>query len=943
MDAFRMIESDRREGLTARRRRMFSRPADGPARAAVRRWLAAASLGVLCLPGVMLLPGCQSTGLFRSAHKEPATQADALFKELEQAKNARSSSQTRSPAGSPAATQEQMALGEQALSEHAQNPARLADARAHFEEVLRVDPGHAQAHHRLAVVADLAQDYPAAEQHYRQALAKDPGNPQLLHDVGYSYLLQGRPTEAIPYLQRSLQASPGFEMAARKLADAYVQTRQHQLADQTLRQILPEAQATAELDRLRRSHDPAAKPSLLSRVRQNLQDLRPETREPPDPTQQLLAELQTARQQGDQAKLDRQSQANRGPIPSGPYGQPGPSGQRGPYEAGGANAAPPDAYLANAIAQVDRESRPQPGTPIYLDPRASSGGAAAQNQMAGYAPAGGSPWPNAGMPVAGGNVPPAYNPAAGYGAPQSPVGPMAGGQVPVFAGANSPPTYPSGWPGGAPGPGNGPAATGPVITANGVAGNGPAANAAGGPGAVGQPGMPPVMGSPVQAAAYEQRPWTENGGTAGAPTGGPSFQYAEIVRGTERGTAQPWPTRHWRDQAAAVQAAQSAGPQGNGRPGTPQDMADRGAPGQGVASAMYSQYGESQFNGYQPAGTPPPGQALNQPTNPANNYVYIGERGVTATGGQWAAGNAVPTADPASAADDYKAAAALGMGVGPGPMFPVLRQAERAWPGTSSHWNGSQFPAPHRQLPTDRAPADLRMSASMPGPQQTSDAPLTPPPNNYGQQMPAPAQYWTSPQQYSTAPAGGWSTESAYQAQPPLSTPGANPLQSYDRLRAEYDARYNANIQQMYAPAQAANLPQPANSLPVVPATPPGDQLNNWYLPATGGTNANQSAAQTGGQDYGSGPVVPTAYPSAQYQQPASPTAPQVAPRSQGSTLPPAAYSQGVQVPQPYQPAGAGWPQVGGVPGQQPPAYPYANGSGAAAAGYPGPVIRPAQ
>ena len=135
---------------------------------------------------------------------------------------------------------------------------------------------------------------PAPNDTTRQALQRNPQDAQLLHDIGYSYLLQDKPTEAIPYLQRALTVVPGFEMANRKLADAYIQTGQKSLAEQTLRKILPVEDVQAELARLESTYDPAMKPSLFGRMRNNIRDLRPDEQGRDDPTRQLLADLERA-------------------------------------------------------------------------------------------------------------------------------------------------------------------------------------------------------------------------------------------------------------------------------------------------------------------------------------------------------------------------------------------------------------------------------------------------------------------------------------------------------------------------------------------------------------------------------------------------------------------------------------------------------------------------
>lgn len=96
--------------------------------------------------------------------------------------------------------------------------AKLEKARQIFEQVIALDAGNSAAHHGLAIVADLQQDWQAAESHYKQALQQRPQDPSLLNDIGYSYLLQNRTHEARQYLTQALQLSPQLERAHINLA-----------------------------------------------------------------------------------------------------------------------------------------------------------------------------------------------------------------------------------------------------------------------------------------------------------------------------------------------------------------------------------------------------------------------------------------------------------------------------------------------------------------------------------------------------------------------------------------------------------------------------------------------------------------------------------------------------------------------------------------------------
>ncbi len=135
---------------------------------------------------------------------------------------------------------------------------RPAQAAHFYERVLRDEPGHAIAHHRLAVIADQTQDYPAAERHYRAALLARPGDPTILNDLGYSYLLQGRLAESERVLRETISASGPTERAITNLALLYALTGDQDRALEVLAMTAPDrATAVRRLHRLvvRADHD----------------------------------------------------------------------------------------------------------------------------------------------------------------------------------------------------------------------------------------------------------------------------------------------------------------------------------------------------------------------------------------------------------------------------------------------------------------------------------------------------------------------------------------------------------------------------------------------------------------------------------------------------------------------------------------------------------------
>ncbi|MFV0445854.1 MAG: tetratricopeptide repeat protein [Planctomycetaceae bacterium] len=781
----------------------------------------------LCCGTAVSLTGCQSAKVFSQSKEDPqASFKEELALALQQDRKLPSGGPASAAATSPGAGNVSRLIqnGDQALSEHAQNPARLAEARNQFEEVLRIDPNNAVAHHRLAVIGDLAHNFGDAEKHYAQALRANPNDAQLLHDIGYSYMLQEKPGEAIPYLKRSLEVSPGFDMAARKLADAYVRTRQTELAQQTLSQVMPSAQVGAEIERLQAAHDPARKPSLFGRMR----DLRPEEAAPDSPTQQLMAELEHARVEAERARLDKQ-QAQVAQQQMAADGWP----QRPPVH---------DSQISQVMAAMDQQSRPPVGQPIYLDPgRPGATPYTDPRQLAAGPNAWGQPVPN----------------TTGYGpADNDPVsGPMAGGQVPSQAG---------------PGP------------------------------------------SAMQTASDSRAQYND-----------PGFQYAEVIRGTQRGSASPdaaylaqqqRPSAPWGVQGQPQPASATSGIDMVGGRYTPGSLSDRAQNSMGgaVESANYS------FNSpamAQPNGAYGPNGAYRLPSS---NDV--------------ATGLARPSTAPgAPATDDYQAAAALGMGVGPGQMFPVIRRADVSSPGAGSVWNGTQLPQAGRQLPTDRPISDLSKPFNQPGQPSGMNGAMVTGPNSLGQQMPSGGQYYTAPNQFAGGPNNAppqtpqqqW-TASAFQMQP--GSPGTNyGLQGYDQMRTQADSQRNAVIQQVQGQYPSSMMSTPSYGLPVERPDQGASQMNSWYDRSINAP-ANQRTV-----------VTPQAYPSSpQPVQPANaPLNPQIAPQtnftSPASQLPPPQYGQNIVVPPVY--SGSSPTNWQTTPSGSPTA-----GSGG---GYTGPMIIP--
>lgn len=141
--------------------------------------------------------------------------------------------------------------GQQAIREAGpDNPAGLQKARQLFQQAIGMDATNADAHHGIAIAADLQKDWMAAEQHYKQALSGDPSNPNLLNDLGYSYLLQNRYHESLQYLNQAIQISPKHKRAHLNLALLSLRRGDANGARQTLAKIFSQQDIGSNLARL---------------------------------------------------------------------------------------------------------------------------------------------------------------------------------------------------------------------------------------------------------------------------------------------------------------------------------------------------------------------------------------------------------------------------------------------------------------------------------------------------------------------------------------------------------------------------------------------------------------------------------------------------------------------------------------------------------------------
>ena len=105
-----------------------------------------------------------------------------------------------------------------ALARSLEGQGDLAGAQAAYQEVIRLTPKSAEAHHRLAIVYDRQGKHEKAEQMYQAALKLQPGNAEIFSDIGYSQYAQRRWAEAERSLRQAIAINGDHNRAHNNLA-----------------------------------------------------------------------------------------------------------------------------------------------------------------------------------------------------------------------------------------------------------------------------------------------------------------------------------------------------------------------------------------------------------------------------------------------------------------------------------------------------------------------------------------------------------------------------------------------------------------------------------------------------------------------------------------------------------------------------------------------------
>lgn len=124
-----------------------------------------------------------------------------------------------------------LALATFERNEDYKNPRTLWESSLAFSDL------NARAHTNLGAILIAEGETTSAVTHLRRAVDINP-TPLRYHNLGNALALQGRPAEAIPHYQKTLQAEPNYPPSLLAIAQAYKATDENLLAIQAFRSFL---------------------------------------------------------------------------------------------------------------------------------------------------------------------------------------------------------------------------------------------------------------------------------------------------------------------------------------------------------------------------------------------------------------------------------------------------------------------------------------------------------------------------------------------------------------------------------------------------------------------------------------------------------------------------------------------------------------------------------
>jgi tetratricopeptide (TPR) repeat protein len=121
------------------------------------------------------------------------------------------------------------------LARHFQRVQHHTIAIETLKEILRVDPGHADAHNALGYSFDCIGDLRTAQQHYRIAVALNPDLDYAYNNLGYSFILGREYSAAVAALEQAVALRHDRQKYIKNLSYAYYKSGNLKMANITLR------------------------------------------------------------------------------------------------------------------------------------------------------------------------------------------------------------------------------------------------------------------------------------------------------------------------------------------------------------------------------------------------------------------------------------------------------------------------------------------------------------------------------------------------------------------------------------------------------------------------------------------------------------------------------------------------------------------------------------
>ncbi|MGD1020896.1 MAG: tetratricopeptide repeat protein, partial [Verrucomicrobiia bacterium] len=90
---------------------------------------------------------------------------------------------------------------------------KLAEARAHFEQAVRLEPDYPEAHCNLGVVLQKLGKLTEAKQQYEEAVRVNPNFAEAHYDMGVTLFVAGRISEAVQEYEQALRIKPDYTEA----------------------------------------------------------------------------------------------------------------------------------------------------------------------------------------------------------------------------------------------------------------------------------------------------------------------------------------------------------------------------------------------------------------------------------------------------------------------------------------------------------------------------------------------------------------------------------------------------------------------------------------------------------------------------------------------------------------------------------------------------------